>query len=722
MVERKIGWEQQGSHTLIGGEIQRVDGKVKASGQAKYTNDINPPGTLFAKLLTAPLAHAKLVLLNIEKAKAVKGVKAVLAMAKVGDEIRYEGWPIVAIAAERPEFAEDGLRAIEFKFEPLPHFVDGSDLEGATAAETTFDGKVLKLTTSLGKLEKGDVDSALKEAKYIHRGTYGVHTITHMSMEPHGSHAVWDGDNLNVALSTENVSGTSVQYVQPLGIEAMNVNIRCDFLGSGFGSKSTVDAWDVACAKLAKATGKPVRLMLSRTTEMQIAGNRPSAFAEVTVVCDAEGNVTAWDSHHWGSNGLEGSTVSLDVTPYIFQPANRRIAATGIATNCSPERPWRAPHHPQACAYTQAALDDLAAKAGIDSLQFFQKNLNLTSLPHIYGPELEIAAKLMGWKGKWHPRGKGAGNGPVKRGIGVALHAWYGAANQSNVTLKVHSDGSLEVVTGSQDVGTGTRTCLAQVAADTFGVAMSAVKVSLGSNQFPKAGASAASSTIGGVTGPVRRIAQQALWKILDLVAARYAVDGNSLKARDGRIWAGDQEVCTWKQAVGLMGPMGLEIYGGPVTEDEGLTNHQVGGVQMAEVTVDTETGVIRIAKLVAVQDAGMIVNRLLARSQVYSGLVMGIAYSLSEERIMDNKTGRFINANLNDYKLPRLGDIGDLVVEFYEPESEYKRGVIGLSEPPVISTGAAISNAVANAIGVRVPVLPLTPKRVLDALKGAKG
>ena len=166
---------------------------------------------------------------------------------------------------------------------------------------------------------------------------------------------------------------------------------------------------------------------------------------------------------------------------------------------------------------------------------------------------------------------------------------------------------------------------------------------------------------------------------------------------------------------------MALELQGGPVTEDEKLTDKQVGGVQMAEVAVDTETGVVRMVKMVAVQDIGLIVNRLLARSQVYGALIMGIAYSLVEERIMDNKTGRFINANLVDYKLPRIGDIGDLVVEFYEPEDQYKRGVIGLGEPPVIAPGAAISNAVANAIGVRVPVLPLTPKRVLDALKGAR-
>jgi xanthine dehydrogenase YagR molybdenum-binding subunit len=164
---------------------------------------------------------------------------------------------------------------------------------------------------------------------------------------------------------------------------------------------------------------------------------------------------------------------------------------------------------------------------------------------------------------------------------------------------------------------------------------------------------------------------------------------------------------------------MGIEVRGeGP--KDDGLTSAQVGGVQMAEVEVDTETGIVRMKKMVAIQDIGLIVNRLTTKSQVLGSLIMGIAYALSEERIMDPKTGRFINADLENYKLPRIGDVGELVVEFYEPESEYSRGVIGIGEPPVISPGAAISNAVANAIGVRVPILPLTPKRVLDAMKGA--
>jgi xanthine dehydrogenase YagR molybdenum-binding subunit len=141
----------------------------------------------------------------------------------------------------------------------------------------------------------------------------------------------------------------------------------------------------------------------------------------------------------------------------------------------------------------------------------------------------------------------------------------------------------------------------------------------------------------------------------------------------------------------------------------------------MADVSVDTETGKVRVNKMVAVQDCGLIIDLMTAESQVYGALIMGIAYSFSEERIMDNRTGRFINADFENYKLPRIGDIGELVVEMYQPDSEYARGVIGLGEPPVISCGAALSNAVANAVGVRVPVLPMTPQRVLDALKGAQ-
>ncbi|HUG93743.1 MAG TPA: molybdopterin cofactor-binding domain-containing protein, partial [Planctomycetaceae bacterium] len=294
-----------------------------------------------------------------------------------------------------------------------------------------------------------------------------------------------------------------------------------------------------------------------------------------------------------------------------------------------------------------------------------------------------------------------------------------GGANASGVKLKVHPDGTVTCYSGTQDLGTGTRTVIALVLAETFGLPVEGIQVNIGSSQYPASGGSGGSTTVGGVSGPARRAGLEALWKIYDLVANRYKVDVESLSANDGKIWSGEKEVCSWKQAASLTGPMGLETESSGAKND-GLTSDGVGGVQMAEVEVDTETGVVRMKKMVAVQDCGLIINELLAKSQVEGALIMGIAYALTEERIMDQQTGRFINADLENYKLPRAGDVGELVVEMYQPDDEYARGVIGLGEPPVIAPGAAISNAVANAIGVRVPVLPLTPQRVLDAL--AKG
>jgi xanthine dehydrogenase YagR molybdenum-binding subunit len=355
----------------------------------------------------------------------------------------------------------------------------------------------------------------------------------------------------------------------------------------------------------------------------------------------------------------------------------------------------------------------------MDTLELFLKNLDQTEKPDVYKGELERAAELIGWKEKWHPHGKGPTKDGKKRGLGLAIHRWGGRAHAGTCLVKVNQDGTVESKSASQDLGTGTRTAIAIVLAETFGIPLKSVKVDIGSSKFPRSGPSGGSTTIGGVSGPNRRAALEALWKIFDLVAQKHQVDADSLQAKDGKILSGDRTVCTWKDAARLVGPMGLEVMGeGP--KNDGLTSDGVGGVQMAEVSVDVETGKVKVEKFVAVQDCGLIINDLLAKSQIEGGMIMGIAYALSEERIMDNQSGRFLNANLVDYKLPRLGDIGELVVELYEPKSEYERGVIGLGEPPVIAPGAAISNAVANAIGVRVPVLPLTPKNVLDALEGA--
>jgi len=710
MAERTVGWKPQSENTLMGTRVSRIDGLEKGSGYAKYASDANPPGTLYAKALTFKGGHAKVKRLNVEPAKQVAGVHAVHIVNDVDAELRWDGTLVAVVAAERPEIAEDGVRAIEVEYEVLDHFVDEYDLEA---------GKEAGRTKDLADQSKGDAAAALAEADVVHKGHYGIHTISHMCLEPHGSHCEWQGDDaLTVELSTQNVSGTAGQFAGPLGIDAANVTINCDYIGGGFGSKFAADQWGLICAELAKESGRPVRFMLDRATELKISGVRPAGFIDVTIGADKEGNIVAWDSHHWGTDGINGGTVSAGVVPYVFDVENRSRKSTGLITNCGPTRAWRAPNHPQACVLTDTAIDDLAAKLEMDSLDVFMKNLDKTNRPDVYAEELKIGAELIDWKAKWHLHGKGPSEGGWKRGLGLAMHTWGGRAHGASTTVKVHPDGTVESFGGSQDLGTGTRTVIAITLAETFGIPMSMVKVNIGTNKYPRSGPSGGSTTVGGVSGPNRRAALNALWQIYDLVAARYEVDADSLEAKNGYILSHGTVVCSWKQAAHLIGPMPLEVQGkGP--ENDGLTSSGVAGVQMADVSVDPETGRIRVNKMVAVQDCGTIISLKTAESQIYGALIMGIAFGLSEERIMDNKTGRYINADLVNYKLPRIGDIGELVVHMYQPESEYSRGVIGLGEPPVISPGAALSNAVANAIGVRVPVLPMTPQRVLDALKG---
>ena len=716
MADRTVAWKPRNENKIFGTEVDRLDGVVKATGRAKYSTDVNPAGTLHARLLTSPHGMAKIASLDVEPAKQVAGVRGVYVFPgrEAGAQLLFEGHPIVAVAADTPAQAADGVKAIKIEYDVQDHFVSETDLAKGHAR-----GRAKPLATA----EEGSVSEALADADGVVTGFYGIHTITHMCLEPHGSHCQWPAEGELVAnLSTQNVSGTPNQFAEPLGIDASKVTVECEYIGGGFGSKFGADEWGVACAHLSRETGHPVRLHLDRATEMQIGGVRPSGFIDATIGCDEDGKITAWDSHHWGTSGPNGGTVSQ--VPYVIVPKNRRVRMTGLATNCGPSRAWRAPNHPQACALTDTVIDDLAAEMEMDPYDMFEKNLDLVGSDSnekdvyrrgIYADEMKVAAQLMDWKGKWKPRGEWT-EGNEKHGLGMALHTWGGRAGRATCTVRVRPDGTIESMAGTQDLGTGTRTAIAITLAETFGVPLSKVKVNIGTSKYPVCGGSGGSTTIGGVTGPHRRAALAALWKIFDKVAAKYNVDAATLAAVDGQVVSGDQKVCSWEDAARLVGPMGLETSGeGPT--DDGLTNDQVGGVQMAHVAVDPETGVTRIVKYVAVQDMGTIVNRKAAESQILGAMIMCIAYALSEERIMDDVTGRFINANLRDYKLPRIGDIGELVVELYEPDSEYGRGVVGLGEPPVISGGAAISNAVANALGKRIPVLPLTPKRVLDTL-----
>jgi xanthine dehydrogenase YagR molybdenum-binding subunit len=496
-----------------------------------------------------------------------------------------------------------------------------------------------------------------------------------------------------------------------------------DYIGGGFGSKFSADAWAVVGAELSKkAGGRPVKLFLDRATDQLIAGNRPSAYARIKVAGKKDGTITAWQSQSWASGGVGGG--GMPPIPYVYtEIPNKRINHSAVSVNAGPQRAWRAPNNQQASFLTCCAIEDFAAKIGMDPLEVFFKNAQYapTARVELYRYQLRKAAELAEWKKLWHPRGQG-GSGPVKRGLGIGINAWGGGGHASKCSATINADGSVEIALGTQDLGTGTKTIIMQVAAETFGLPFTSVKLLHGDNSLPPSGASGGSTTVGGVSSSTRKASMNALWKLYEVVAPGLGVQPDQLEAVDGRIQVvgNPAKSITWQAAcrkigTGKISEMGENEQRNPM----GLNSSGVGGIHIADVSVDTETGVVKMNRMVAVNDAGLVINPKLAESQCYGGCIMGICTALYEERIMDQQTGRMLNADLEFYKLAGIGDIGEIVVHMdIRPEND-KRGVIGLGEPAAVGIHAAIANAVTNAIGVRVGTTPVTPERVLAALEG---
>ena len=780
-------WPDAEHRSLIGKRTTRVDSPVKVSGQAKYTYDVHRPGMLYGKVLRSPYAHAKVVSIDTSAAEKIPGVKAVHIVQGPGANIHWAGDEIVVVAAVDEPTAEDAIRAIKVKFQPLPHLVSDAEPPAGSAQEQgplsmdaigdMLDNQVparqmVSDIQKYGVTEKpsedmlkeikedgapdevlealrtasvhpeagnkppsnyqkaaaqtvGDPDKAFAEAEVVSEGLYGIPVITHCCLESHGSISEWtDQDHVFTHVSTQNVSGIPGQMAEPLKIPATNIRVHQDNIGGGFGSKFSPDRWGIFTAEISKkANGKPVRYMLERDAELKVAGARPSAYARVKVAAKKDGTVTAWQSDSWGTGGPGGG--GMPPIPYVFSIPNQRQQHTAIRNNIGPARAWRAPNHPQAAVLTMCALDDLAAKLNMDPVEFFGKNLNLTKARESnYREELGIAAELMGWKEKWHPRPQTV-NGVV-RGAGVSFHTWGGRGHASDCDLTIHPDGSVELKMGTQDLGTGTRTCILVVAADTLGIPLDAIQLLIGDTTYPPSGGSGGSTTIGGVSSSTRRAAVDARDALFAKVAPALNAQPDQLECKNGQVSVkGDSsKSLSWKDACSKLGAMPLTVRGKNPdrTKPPDLTNSGVGGVQMAEVEVDTETGIVKVKKMVAVQDCGLVVDLKTAESQCYGALIMGISYSLFEEKVMDPTTGRMLNADMQFYRLAGLSDIPELVVHMMTGKGYDERGVIGLGEPPVISPGAAISNAVANAIGVRVPFLPLTPDRVLTAMEKKGG
>jgi xanthine dehydrogenase YagR molybdenum-binding subunit len=553
---------------------------------------------------------------------------------------------------------------------------------------------------------------------------------------------------LTLWASTQATTNTAGPMAQRFSIPPAKVKCVTHYMGGGFGSKFGPDFQGFAAAELAKKAGAPVKLMLDRADEITTAGNRPSAFGTVKIAGMKDGTITAFAVDCHGTPGhVGGATVNLGALPYVYLDTipNWKRSHSVVRVNAGSARAMRAPGHPQNCILTESAVDDLAAKLGIDPVQVRIKNLPpddaevagknpvawLGMRNKVYREQIEIATKLADWKQKWHPPGQAAEKGPVKRGLGMAIHTWGGFAAggqppPNECTVRIARDGSVTAETSTQDLGTGQRTVTAIVLAEILGLEPTDITLKIGESNLGRSTGSGGSTTCPSQAPAALRGALAARDELFTKVAPKLNCETKDLRIEKGQVVHADgKQKWAWKEFCGRLGmdeargrgEWSANFNTNPDTLN--LSNGQVGGVQIAEVTVDTETGVVRVVHMVAVQDCGLIVNLQGCESQVAGGVVMGVNYALFEERIMDRKTGRQVNADMEFYKLGGIEDMPKITVHMMDMPA---RGVIGIGEPPTISTAAAIGNAVFNATGARVPVLPLTPDRVLAALaKGGK-
>jgi len=706
-------WPPMENRRVIGKRISRLDGPAKSSGKAKYPSDLNRPGMLFGAMLTSPHAHAKVKSIDVSAAKAMPGVADVRVVAPAGTEIQWAGAEIAFVAASSEPVARDAVRAIKVDYEAMPHLVREDDLSKA--------GPRAK---AAGEQVVGDPDKAFSEAETTHEAFYGIPVITHCCLEPHGQTVEWSGDKINYFPSTQAVSTVGGDLARALSVPVQNVTVKMDYMGGGFGSKFPSDIWGRESAHMSKtAGGKAVKLFLDRATELTIAGVRPSVYAKVKLAAKRDGTITGWQSESWATGGVGGG--GMAPIPYVFTSIpNKRMNHTAVSTNTGGARAWRAPNHPQASYVTCAALEDLAAKLDMDPTVLFEKNLSYTARADVYRKQIAKAKEMIGWTANWHPRGKGAETAGMRRGLGMGIATWGGAGHVSECRMNIHPDGGVEIEIGSQDIGTGTRTAIAMVVAEIMGLPHTAVTVKLGENAFPPSGPSGGSTTIGGVSSSSLKAAVNALEKLLEAAAPSLGTTPENLEATDStiRVKGNPSKSLSFKQAAQKLGVKSISETGKNDPKNPGGLNTQgVGGIQMADVSVDMETGVVKVNKAIAVQDCGMVVNPKTAESQVYGAMIMSVCAALMEERVMDEATGRVMNADMEFYKLAGAADIGEMQVHMDISPEHDRRGVIGLGEPCAIGGIAAIANAVANAIGVRVPTLPLTPDRVLGALYGDK-
>jgi xanthine dehydrogenase YagR molybdenum-binding subunit len=729
-------WGYDASLHVVGRRDKRMDALEKVTGEAEYTADVQLPGMLHVAIKRASVAAGRITTVELAPALALPGVRGALATGDLqgikldgvqlfDGTIHYANQPIAAICADTLEIAERALREIRVEVEPMPHAIDATSALADDAPRVKPHGNTHRASPRV--VSRGDIEAGLREAEVTITREYRTPVALQTALEPHGAVAAWSGDRVTVWESTQGIFNTRADIAEAFELPLSSVRVVKNYMGGGFGAKNGASFAAYTAVALSRKLRRPVRCIFDREGEQTDAGNRTATVQRVTLGARRDGTLTAVSLDATIPLGIGGWLSSpARIYSEMYRCANVRTSETFVFTNTAPMASFRAPGSVEGAFGLESAMDVLARELDIDPLELRRRNYaehdqdknrpySAKHLDECY----KLGAERFGWS-RARSR-KRDGNARVRRGVGMASICWgAGGGPPAYATVRINGDGSIEVLTGAQDLGTGARTVMAQIAAEVLGAKLEDVRTVLGDTErLPFASNSWGSITTASVGPAVRVAAEEARDALFEAAAGMLDAETEDLESRDSEIHAKSSDRCLlFREVCEKLGDVMIIGQGsrGPNPDKTALSAF---GAQFAEVEVDVETGRVRVRRVVSAHDSGRIVNPTLAESQLEGGIIQGLGYALFEERILDGRTGLPLNPTLHDYKIPTIADVPQIDAFFVDiPDTVANHtGAKGVAEPPIIGTAPAIANAVMDALGVEVSEIPITPWRLVGRI-----
>jgi CO/xanthine dehydrogenase Mo-binding subunit len=737
---------------IVGKGIARVDAFERVSGKAEYTYDVILPDMVYGATLRCPHAHANVKNIDTSAAEKMPGVVAVITGKSAGTDIgwygmgfgggpmqsklfdphcRYQGDEVAAVAAQTPYQAWDAVKAIKVEYEVLPSVVDEESAMKPDAPKL-FEGG-----NSTGKpnpQKRGDVDKGFAEADVVLEETFTTSVQLHAPIETHGSVVKWDGDKITIWDSSQGVyDAAMLSFARTMKMPYNNVRVICRYVGGAFGAKLELGKYTVMAALLSKKASRPVKLMLTREENLLAMGNRPAAKMAVKAGVKKDGTLTALQLNSVYTPGAYSSGATFGfLFQELYKCPNVSVTESGVYTNAGRARAFRAPGFPTGAWALEQMMDMLAEKIGMDPVEIRLKNFTDVSqsrrMPYCSAGLKDCivdGSKKFGWK---EARAGKKNEDHIKRGFGMAAGTWMLGSGGPPYTaeIRMFSDGGVTIKTGAMDLGTGTKTGAAMVAAEELGIPVENIRVINADTAItPYGGSSGGSMTLASLVPAVRRGAWLVKKQVFDWAAESLGLpaddmefDGSTVVSRSDR-----KKNKSLEQLFRSKGVMDVIAIGNREPNPAQKVVMPFSA-QFAEVSVNTRTGEVKVLRLVSANDSGRVVSRKSYENQVFGGMTQGLGYALTEKRVMDRQTGKMCNLNLHDYKVPGALDVpaNHEVHPVDLKDNECNNvGCKGLGEPAHVPAAAAIANAIYDAIGVRPTDGPVDNRMVLELLSKKK-